>query len=59
MKGGDWFPSVFGMAATADLFQGLKDESSALSAEVMEAFASGVKLDLAAGVRSAEPRWMT
>ena len=49
MKGGDWFPSVFGMAATADLFQGLKDESSALSAEVMEAFASGVKLDLAAG----------
>jgi tRNA 2-selenouridine synthase len=37
------------MSSTADLFSGLKDDSSAVSADVMELFASGVKLDLAAG----------
>ncbi len=35
--------------STADLFAALRDESAPLSADAMEAFASGVKLDLAAG----------
>jgi len=34
--------------STADLFAALRDESAPLSADAMEAFASGVKLDLAA-----------
>ena len=45
--------------STADLFAALRDASAPLSTDDMEAFASGVKLDLAAGGLGRAARWKT